>query len=62
MTTTDALRDAINDLPLYVVVGEEDVRTVRNRNRTARPRLLDAVLLDDLWDLLDDAAFSEGAA
>jgi hypothetical protein len=49
------LRDEVRQLELHVMVGgDNDLRTVEDRNRVDRPRLIDVVKLDDIWQILDD--------
>lgn len=56
MTAAEYLRERVRGLVIQSVVAPHQGRAVEDRNREARPPVLDAVLLDDVWKIIDDLA------
>lgn len=50
------LRERIRELPIQTVVASHVSRPVRDRNTAQRPQTMDAVLLDDIWRVVDELA------
>lgn len=58
--TAEWLREQISDLEIQPVVStDNEARLVRDRNYTVKARVLDGVLLDELWQIYDRAAALE---
>lgn len=62
VVAVDWLREHFRDMEIVPVVeSDRELRLVRDRNHTEKARVLDAVLLDAVWELLDAAGAGRAA-
>jgi hypothetical protein len=55
----EALRMRLAHAPIQTVVEPREPRMVKDRNTRPRPLTADALLLDDVWKVMEDVFLAE---